>query len=968
MVRVSSPTFVGRGAQLEGLRGALLRASQRELRLCLIAGDAGIGKTRLITEFVAEARAGSNHVLIGDCLQLGETGLPYAPFVGALRPLLRSLPRERLDDLIGPGRGELALLLPDLRAAQRPSAVRSDGQAADQARLFEVILSLLRRLSEESPLVLVLEDLHWADSSTRDLLRFLVRSGRDARMLIVGTYRSDELHRRHPLRPHLADLGRLDGVDWVELPGFDRTELEQLLAAITESPPDAELVTTVLARSGGNPLFVEELVAAGEAGLDVPRSLRDTLDDRIRRLADRTQHVLRLASVGGAHIDHGVLAGIADMPEGELTDALREAVEHHLLVPTAPEETPGYRFRHALVQEVVYEDLLPNERTRLHAAYAGALERAPGDLGGASGMAAQLAHHWLLAHDLANALPATIAAGRAATAAFAHREARAFLERALELWAKVPPDQLAEGLDRVTILEEAAEAAAHSGDTHRSIDLVRAALAETDPVLDPLRAGALHHRLAWYLNEAGDWRSGVEAMERAVELIPLSPPSPQRAEVVADLAHSLMIRGRFTESMALAEAALAVSRSVGARLAETRALAALGLDFACRSDLERGIPMLRDGHRLALELRDPQAIFLTSVGLGWALDEAAFHEEALDVAQSSRERLRSMGADGRFGGQLGSKMGRALYELGRWGEAAAVLDREIANSPNRYAMRWLLSNRAQLNTGRGRPEAVHRDLRTHEALAERVVGPDPDLMLARRAELAIVTGEPRLARRLVKETLERLDEPDLDTDARRLLITGLRAEADESELARGVGDATRLAAAIDRGEELLRQTRRHVARIREIAATLARPIEADLLLAEALASRARGEADVAAWEAAVGGLRTLGRPYELARALLGMASVALRARRRDDGASAIAEAHAIAVELGAHPLREGVESLARRARIGIEGVDTADDAVARLGLTPREREVLALLAEGRSNRQIGDELFMAESTAGVHVS
>ena len=970
MARVSSPTFVGRRAQLQGLHAALAVASRRMPTVCLVAGDAGIGKSRLMAEFTEQARSAGAHVLSGDCLQLGDTGLPYAPFVGALRPLLRSLPRERLDELIGAGRADLSHLLPDLGYDPIPS--RSAGptsQAADQARLFEVVLGLLRRLSEDAPVVLVLEDLHWSDPSTRDLLRFLVRSGRDARLLIIGTYRSDELHRRHPLRPLIAELTRQEGVDTVELAALDHGELELLLTGITDTAPSADLVTTVLARSGGNPLFVEELMAAGKGGLAMPRSLRDTLDDRIRQLPDQAQHILRLASVAGPRVDHALLAEVADLSDAKLTDAIRTSVEHHLLVPTDPEETPGYRFRHALVQEVVYEDLLPNERTRIHAAYAMALDghadRNPHER---AGVAALLAHHWLLAHDVEHALAASIAAARAAVQTFAHHEAQALLERALELWARVAPDRLPAGLDRTVILEEAAEAAAQSGDTRRSIDLVRSALAETNAVAEPMRAGVLHHRLAWYLNEAGDWQSGVQAMERAVELIPLEPPTHERAGVIADLAHSLMIRGRFTESMGLAEAALAISRSVGSRQAETRALTALGLDLACRSDLERGIPMLRDAYRLALDAGDPQAIFLTAVGLGWSLDEAALHAEAVEVATAARERVRALGADARFGGQIGSKLGRALYELGRWEEAGRVLDDEIAGDPNRYAMRWLLSNRILLNVGRGRRAAIEADLQTYAGLGERVVGPDPDLIAARRAEFAIMTGQPRVARRLVADTLDQLEEPDLDTDSRRLMVTGLRAEADEADAAREIGDRRREAAAAARATELHGRLRAHVARVREVASNPVPPIAADLVLGDALVARGHGETVVASWEAVVSAARPLGRPFDLGRALVGLASDALRARRREDGAAALSEAHAIAIELGAVPLRDSVEALARRARIGLEGVDTADDAVARLGLTPREREVLALVADGCSNRRIAEVLFVAESTAGVHVS
>ncbi len=973
MVRVSSPVFVGRAAELERLSHALELAASHRPATRLVGGDAGIGKTRLIAEFLSAARESGSCVLVGDCVQMGETGgLPYAPFVGAMRPLLRSMPRERLDELIGLGRAELSLLLPDLGiGTERRDHGRDElpGAGVAQARLFEIVFGLLRRLADDQPLVLVLEDLHWADSSTRDLLLFLVRNARDEPFLVIGTYRSDELHRRHPLRPLLAELQRLDGVDGIELGAFGAEELREQLAGITGAAPPADLVSAVLSRSGGNPFFVEELMAAGEAGLALPRSLRDTLEDRVRRLPPDAQRLLRIASVAGAAVEHRTLAEVADLAEPVLTEAIREAVESHLLVPSPPEEIPGYRFRHALVQEVVYEELLPNERTHLHAAYARAIEhRAQGTPQDRAGIAAQLAHHWSMAHELERALPATLAAARAASAAFAFPEAQAFLERSLELWPKVDPSALPGGFDRTALLEEAAEAAAQAGDARRSIDLVQAALADTDPLRDPARSGVLHHRLAWYLNESGDWQSGVAAMERAVALIPIDPPTPERAEVLSDLAHSLMVRSRFSESMALAEAALAISRAVGARSAEARALNALGLDLACRSDLERALPILRDGHQLAIELGDPQALFLTSVGLGWALDEAARHAESLELALASRDRMRALGAEARFGGQLTSKASRALYELGRWDEAAQLMDEAIAAAPTRYAMRWLLSNRIRLLVHRGRLGAARRDLLTYEALGERVVGPDPDLIGWRRAELALVAGEPLAARRLISETLERLVEPEVDSDARGFLLTGLRAEADEGDAARSARAADREAAAVRRSEELVDQMRRHVARVAEIASRPARPIDADLALAEAYAGRARGISDVSAWEAAVDGRRALGRPFEIASVLAEQAVVLIAARRREDGASALAESHAIASDLGARPLLGAVESLARRARIGLEGVDTAEDAADRIGLTKREREVLSLLADGRSNRQIGDELFMAESTAGVHVS
>ncbi len=971
MPRVSSPVFVGRSGELDRLWDAFEEAAAGRPATRLVAGEAGIGKTRLVGELMTRARDAGARVLVGDCLRLGETGLPYAPFVAALRRALRPLRGHELDQLIGPGRAELAHLLPDLgpaapRPLPRPDA--SVSAAAAQARLFEIVFAILRRLAEERPLLLVLEDVHWADSSTRDLFRFLVRTAREGRFLFVATYRTDELHRRHPLPPVIAELSRLPHVDQVEVAAFDEGELGQQLAAITGEPAAPEVTEALLTRSGGNPFFAEELIAAGEVGLALPRSLRDTLIDRVRQRSEAAQAILRVIAVAGGRVDHRLLAAVSGVPPADLADALRETVEHHVLEPTSPGEMPAYHFRHALLQEAVYEDLLPSERTQLHADIARAIEEhAELRREDPSGAAAQLAHHWHMAHELDRALVAAIAAGRAAAAGYAFTEADVLLERALELWPKVPPDALPADVSRHDVLVEAAEAAAQAGDPRRSIDLVRSALADSDPVSEPMRAGELHHRMAWYLNEAGDWQAGSREMERAVELIPIDPPSHERARVLSDLSHSLMVRGRFTDSLAIGEAALAISRAVGARIAEARALNAIGLDIACRSDLERAIPMLRDGYERAVTLRDPQGVFLTCVGLGWALDEAGYHERSLELAHATLDRLNELGAAARYGGQLASKAGRAMFELGQWDEAQSLIDDTLAGGPTRYAVRWLLSNRVRLNIHRGQLDTARRDLRAYEALGERVVGPDPDLMGSRQAELAVQDGQPTVARELVRELLERLAEPDIDTDGRSLMIIGLWAELEEAESAQAARDPERLEAARDRARELGRLMSIHAVRVAEIAARPAPTIIADSALAEALVASVVGEPDVELWDRAVAAHRAVTRPFPLARALAAAAVAYLAQRRKNEAAAALAEAHEIAARLGADPLRTRIEALARRGRVSLAGVASADATADRFGLTPREREVLALLAAGRSNRQIGDELYMAESTAGVHV-
>jgi len=423
---LTSPTFVGRTDELARLTQAGQRAAAGTPTAVLVGGEAGVGKTRLVAEVAAGARTAGATVLVGGCVELGGEGVPFAPLIEALRAFVRDLDEPELARILpGQARAELARLLPELGPPADPGAratfVGDPGPGSDQGRLFELLLGLLERLGEERPAVLVVEDLHWADRSTRDLLAFLVRNLRHGRLLLVLTYRSDELHRRHPLRPFLAELDRGRRIERLELARFGRAEVAIQLAGIRGTPAPAELAERIHARSGGNAFFVEELAATAAAGADgeLPPSLRDTLLARIELLSEATQQVLRVAAAAGARVGHDLLAEVAGLPEAELLAGLREAVSAHVLLAEAADET--YGFRHALVKEAVYAELLPGERTRLHARFAAAL--AGRDDGGQAGLAAELAWHWYAAHDLERALPAAVEAGLAAERAYAFAEA-----------------------------------------------------------------------------------------------------------------------------------------------------------------------------------------------------------------------------------------------------------------------------------------------------------------------------------------------------------------------------------------------------------------------------------------------------------------------------------------------------------------------------------------------------------------
>ncbi len=374
--------------------------------LVLLGGASGIGKTRLVSEF--EQRLEGRLVLHGECVEQGDGELPYAPLLSALRPLVRER-HPALEELSAGSRAQLAALLPSLGGA---SVEQFDVEAAGQVRLFEALLELLHLLSEDRGVVVILEDMHWADRSTRTFAAFLTRSLRQERVMLLLTYRNDELHRRHPLRPLLAELDRLERTRAIELAPFDRDELGEALLDILGQAPSGQLIDRLLARSEGNPLYVEELLAAGLDGRGAaPQSLSDAFMLRIERLSPDARRVARLVAVGH-RCSEQTIGEVTGIEHDALHEALREALAEQVLVS---DPDGRFLFRHELLREALYDDLLPGERGELHLALARSLERQTGD-----GTQAELervsavATHYDAAGDQAAALRATVAAARQA--------------------------------------------------------------------------------------------------------------------------------------------------------------------------------------------------------------------------------------------------------------------------------------------------------------------------------------------------------------------------------------------------------------------------------------------------------------------------------------------------------------------------------------------------------------------------
>ena len=956
--RVSSSTFVGRSVELAELEAAFSEAAGGRASIAFVAGDSGVGKTRLVDELAARARASGARVLGGDCVELGEGELPYAPIVTALRALARA--RDPILSELPPAvRVELATLLPELADVERVGRV-GPVDAAAQSRLFEALLWLLARIGEDAPLVLAIDDLHWADRATRSFFAFLGRSLCRERVLVVATYRSDELHRRHPLRPLLAELEREPRARRIDLPPLTRDELAQQLRDILGELPDHDLVDRVYMRSQGHPLFAEELLAAGIDGRGtLPPTLRDALMLRVERLSTAAQQVLRVIAVG-QRLDDELLAAVAQLERPALNEALREGVANHIVSVTAEGH---YGFRHALLREVVDDDLLPGERSALDLALAAALEARAERDGMGVYLAAGIAHHYASAGDQPAGLRASVRAADMAERVHAYGQAAALLERAIELFDRVADAQALAGADRVTLMQRAAIAHQLDGDSARQESVARAALALVDERAEPRRAARLLEQLAdaeWHL---GRGAQALATTKHALALLPEGEVSRERAVLLSGRAKRLMLRGLFTEAIAVAHETLELSDALGDRSVRSRALNALGTSLVGLGEVDDGVAALREALALA-----------SDEGGGWHLTSAYLNlADSLYVAGRLREAravIEESSGDHRAGIRhpwLWILRAELAIEAGEWDEA----DDLLASMPRGMVGTSLLNlnlRRAELALGRGDHASARAWLDEVATIGLAVDEPQfTGVLGALGAELARREGDLDTARRSVQGALDRF-ETCTDDAARlaRLSAVGATVEADAAQRARDLGES-------DAGHAALARVDIHVARAEAAAERMGPPEVAWLLVARAERTRAAGDPDPAAFARAAAAWDDLRRPYAGALLRLREAEAHAAAGDRDGAAVAAAAARETAARIGAGWLLAEVDGLAARARLdlGLEapepelGIVTDDDP---FGLTPRERQVLELVAQGATNREIGASLFMAEKTASVHVS
>jgi DNA-binding CsgD family transcriptional regulator len=967
--------MVGRDGELTRLLGLLEDAAAGRPAHALIGGDAGVGKTRLVSELAARAVDRGFLVLSGRCAELGDS-IPYLPLADALREGSTGPAAGPLAEALA-ARPVLTRLLPDREAVP---ADGSEISGLAQQQLFGAVLGLLAELAAASPVLLILEDLHWADRSTRDLVTFLSRVLHRERVAVVATYRTDDLHRRHPLRPVVAELLRLPSVTAIELGPLGYAEMEDHLTALAAGPLDASTLHRMVARAEGNPYYAEELLAAvGEGtsavpvgsvstgqgsvsiGGDVlPSGLAALLLGRVERLSEPAQQVLRAAAVAGRQAEDDIVREATGLTTAEYDDALRECVAQQLLVT----DGERYSFRHALLREAVYADLLPGERTRLHARFAELLADEA-RLAAVRGSAAELAYHCLASHDITGAFAASVRAGQEADRLAAPAEAHRHYDVALSLWERVSEPEKLAGQDRYTLAFYSANRAASSGDVARAVQQLRRILDFLGDDADPVLACRLHERLAYYLLEV-DAAAEAEATARAaVEVLPAQPPSWQHARALGTHAQTLMYVGDEDAAARRAEQARAAARAANAPWVEADALVTMGSLAERRGEPEEAIDLFTEAYRqaransvLGVELRAAFQVTRSRLERGDLAKAAATAHEGFSRAEAAGLGLAPYGLDLQYMHYL------AHYQDGCWDHAQELAD-GFGIRVGTTAEARLSAMALFLDVARGSPGVAERRAWLEPFWS--VDGFGAYIARGLLAEHALWRGDTATALAEVAVILaeQNADQKGYAPPVIRIAAVGLAARADRARQARAAGDEDTAQAEVTAARVLIEAAREGAAYPERPKFVLGVDGRGWLARSEAEWGRAQGHNDPQAWQLVVDTFSPA-FVYETARSRWRLAEALAEAGQRAEAEREWSQAVQVADELGAVPLRSALADLGRRARLGRQS--GGDGSGVLSGLTGREREVLRLLVAGRSNREIAAALFIAPKTASVHVS
>ncbi|NEA31271.1 AAA family ATPase [Streptomyces sp. SID13031] len=933
MNRRVSPLLAGRRTELALLTEALKDAGQGSSRTVLISGEAGVGKTRLIREFADRLPSGTR-LLTGACLDQSDTGLPYGPFRSILRDVAREYGGAGIAALIGePSRDELARLLPSLGA----TPVTDDAGLA-KARMFEAFRSLVETTCDTGTCVLVIEDAHWADPATQDLLSYLVSTLTDSPLLVLVSFRTEEAQTANHLRRVLTELSRLVQVIRIDLAGLTQPEVAQQLNGILGEPAPPEVAAVVHRISEGVPLFTEALIGPdGTVRGSLPASLHGLLLRMVEDLPAGTQQLLKAAAIGGTVVEHEVLAQVVGPEATNLTATIGPAIAAKVLVGSAD----GYAFRHGLIRDAIVAGLLPGETIELHRRYAEVLTATALD-DPRTWRAATVARHWLAAREQARAFAAAWSTCGSRDVQIGADEKLQMLEMVLDLWNQVDEPSDKAGASRLDVLQLAADAACWVCESEKGLVLVEEAFKE-------LAEQPATERSAELLLERGVMRrqmvapGEVEDFQDGVRLA--SQPSILRAALLGLLSRALIARGRHDEARPFtAELAELADRlpSPETRLESQITSAALALH-------DGGDPQLAFADALvdARAHGYGDAEILAYLCLLHFLCNLGQHPVAIDYGRVALARAVDLGRT-RYGGPMvANQLVNSLVAIGRWDEAVEVIDSALLMRPPVIERLKLLVWSGIVAVGRGDFDAAARVLRELKP----PTGLDAD------------DGSYRLGR--MRFMIE-LAVAEGRADDLAGLASGLPAVIPNADAGNAWPAVMAAALAVDSlagGERLREELQVAAAALRRLG-----PLEnafAETVSASVLSATCTDA--VERWLDAAQSWLDLGQPYNRAQTLVCAAAALVAADERQAAKPILVEASQLARDLSARPLTERIATVARRARISL-GTEDQSAPSAPFGLTERECEVLRLLVGGLSNREIAAELTISPKTAGVHIS
>ncbi|WP_226533685.1 helix-turn-helix transcriptional regulator [Microbacterium paraoxydans] len=919
----SSAAMVGREAELAEVRRAFAGVRDGVPAALLVEGEAGIGKSRLLREFASEIERTAD-VHVGWCLDLGASRTPYGPLTGILRSIVTRMGVDRVRESVGVGAEALGMLLPEL--VDTPT----DRDRTSPERLRDAIASLIEAAAERAPQVLVVEDLHWADESTLAILSFLLRALSRGRILLLLTCRTDDVRRGDAVSRFIGEATRARLLDRVTLARLDTAAVRELAEQITGRALTESALDRVQQRAEGVPFFVEEI--AGCANGPLPEGLRDLLLARFDRMGDDARHVVQVVSGAERPLSHPLITSLVDLPEQRLDEAIREATRSGILVVGDDD----YRFRHALLREAVHDDLLPGERARLHRAYAEALEAQ----GSGTGDAAALAYHWQLAQDDRKALVAAADAMRHAKAQYAFASAARFGELALELWPLVPDAADAARVERLDLLLVLGSILRNAGDGDRALAVANVALAEVDQeTIDPRLHARLLRNKALYLVNLG--RLGaIPLLQQALAIADERVHDDVfRAELLNQLASRRMIAGDREEAIRLADEAERSAAHADSTDQLSIAANVRGGSLAHLGHVEEGVREYERARELAM---GTTAEMRYRVNYSDLLTLLGRYREAVEVAEEGLQRARELRVERTSGSIMAQNMVVPLLELGEVERVEEMLARDFVQGTLRVFRMYMSMTRVRVLAWRGRSAEAAELLQQWLPAFEETGGSERQIWYDRvMMSVAVAESEGNL-RGALDAILEMLrDARPALLHQRRLLLEGgaiiaeLRAEgadvAAESDAIRGAWLAQPPPLQHDAWSTILD--------------ALLDPRDDTL---DAALRSAEGD-DV---------------PVTF-RVVLRLERARLRVHEGDraSAASVLGEAAALAEALGNAQLQAAVSRFSADAGLRAPASPLSDDL-----LTARERQVLELIAEGLSNRQIGERLFISVKTVSVHVS